>query len=70
LAARPAPLLCPFPRTATYNGSGSTDDAANFHCGGNLQNEATICGGLLTRYKKETKNAYDTMGQYNPSTCE
>jgi len=26
---------CPYPQTAIYNGSGSTGDAANFHCGGN-----------------------------------
>lgn len=24
--------LCPYPRVATYKGSGSTDDAANFVC--------------------------------------
>jgi feruloyl esterase len=24
--------LCPYPRTATYSGSGSTDDAASFAC--------------------------------------
>ncbi|HVK80583.1 MAG TPA: tannase/feruloyl esterase family alpha/beta hydrolase, partial [Verrucomicrobiae bacterium] len=24
--------LCPYPQTAHYNGSGSTDDAANFTC--------------------------------------
>ena len=24
--------LCPYPQVATYNGSGSTDDAANFSC--------------------------------------
>jgi feruloyl esterase len=24
--------LCPFPRVATYKGSGSTDEAANFVC--------------------------------------
>src|SRR5207249_7077429 len=29
--------LCPYPKTAIYNGSGSTDDAANFHCGGDLE---------------------------------
>lgn len=61
--------LCLFPQRAIYNGSGGTDDAANCHCGGDLQNEATIYGGLL-RYKKETKNTHDTMGQHNPSTCE
>jgi feruloyl esterase len=25
--------LCPYPQTAIYEGSGSTDDAANFSCG-------------------------------------
>ena len=29
--ARTRPL-CPYPRTAQYKGSGSTDDAANFVC--------------------------------------
>jgi feruloyl esterase len=24
--------LCPYPQVATYKGSGSTDDAANFTC--------------------------------------
>jgi feruloyl esterase len=24
--------LCPYPQVAKYNGSGSTDDAANFSC--------------------------------------
>jgi Tannase and feruloyl esterase len=24
--------LCPYPQVATYKGSGSIDDAANFHC--------------------------------------
>jgi hypothetical protein len=28
--------LCPFPLTAIYNGSGSTDDFHSFTCGGNL----------------------------------
>src|SRR5262249_40511215 len=29
-------LFCPFPQRAIYNGSGSTDDAKSFHCGGNV----------------------------------
>jgi feruloyl esterase len=29
LTTRP---LCPYPQVATYNGSGSTDDATNFAC--------------------------------------
>jgi hypothetical protein len=61
--------LCPFPQTSIYNGSGSTDDAANFHCGGNLQTNETICLGLRAKYKKEDQNAVDTMGKYNPSAC-
>jgi len=28
--------LCPYPQTAIYNGSGGTEDAANFHCAGNV----------------------------------
>ena len=35
--------LCPYPQTAIYNGSGSTDDAANFHCGGNLDTQEILC---------------------------
>jgi feruloyl esterase len=30
-ATRTRPL-CPYPQVATYKGSGSTDDAANFVC--------------------------------------
>jgi hypothetical protein len=62
--------LCAFPQTAIYSGTGSTDEAASFHCGGNLQNDATICQGMVTQYKREAQNAYHTMGQYNPSTCK
>jgi feruloyl esterase len=29
-------LHCTWPQTAIYNGSGSTDDAANYTCGGNI----------------------------------
>jgi hypothetical protein len=67
-AGRTRPL-CPFPQVAIYNGSGSTDDAANFHCGGDLQTKEAICAGLVTKYKKESQNAYDTMGKYNVAAC-
>jgi|GEM_PF-1170222 len=33
--------VCPYPQTATYNGKGSTDDASNFTCGGNLETGKT-----------------------------
>jgi hypothetical protein len=32
--------LCPWPQTAIYNGTGSTDVASNFTCGGNLDANA------------------------------
>jgi len=49
--------LCPYPTTAIYNGSGSTDDAANFHCGGNLETDATVCKDVLIKYKHENQGA-------------
>jgi hypothetical protein len=51
-ATRSRPL-CPYPQTAIYNGSGSTDDAANFHCGGNLEKRRVVCADVVTRYKHE-----------------
>jgi hypothetical protein len=55
-------LLCPYPRNAIYNGSGSTDDAASFHCGGNLETTAVVCADVLTRYKHEADGALDYRG--------
>jgi hypothetical protein len=49
--------LCPYPTTAIYNGAGSTDDAANFHCGGNLETAATVCKDVLMKYKHENEGA-------------
>jgi len=45
--------LCPYPQTAIYSGSGSTDDAANFRCGGNLETTEEVCDSLLVKYKQE-----------------
>jgi hypothetical protein len=39
--------LCLYPQTAIYNGAGSTDDAANFHCGGNLETDDTVSADVL-----------------------
>src|SRR5262249_30868595 len=50
--ARTRPL-CPYPQTAIYNGSGSTDVAANFHCGDNLDTAKTVCADVLVTYKSE-----------------
>jgi hypothetical protein len=34
--------ICMYPNTAVYNGSGSTDDAANFHCQTNEQDNPAL----------------------------
>jgi Tannase and feruloyl esterase len=57
-ATRSRPL-CPYPQTAIYNGTGSTDDAANFHCGGNLETKQTVCSDVLARYKHEANGHLD-----------
>ena len=54
--------LCPYPQTAVYNGTGSTDDAKNFHCGGNLETRAVVCSDVLTRYKHEEQGGLDFKG--------
>jgi len=51
--------LCPYPQTAIYNGSGSTDDAANFHCGGNLETREEVCDSVLVKYKDEVAGRLD-----------
>jgi hypothetical protein len=54
--------LCPYPQTAIYNGSGSTDDASNFHCGGNLEKREIVCADVLTKYKHEVNGPLDFSG--------
>jgi tannase/feruloyl esterase len=54
--------LCAYPETAIYNGSGSTDDAANFHCGGNLEKRRVVCSDVLAKYKHEAKGPLDFNG--------
>lgn len=55
--------LCPYPQTAVYKGSGSTDDAANFTCGGNLETREVLCDSALVRYKNEAYGALDHLGE-------
>jgi hypothetical protein len=63
-------LLCPYPQGAIYKGSGSTDDAANFVCGGNLETTQTVCADVLTKYKHETHAHLDYRGTgVNPRAC-
>jgi hypothetical protein len=45
--------ICPYPQTAIYNGQGSIDDAASFHCGGNVETRAVVCPDVLVKYKYE-----------------
>ena len=54
--------MCPYPQKAIYNGSGSTDDAANFHCGGNLEKREVVCGDVIAKYKHEVKGPLDYSG--------
>jgi hypothetical protein len=54
--------LCAYPQTAIYNGSGSTDDAANFRCGGNLETPSVVCADVLTTYKNEVNGPLDFAG--------
>ncbi|PYM31217.1 MAG: hypothetical protein DMD80_00785 [Candidatus Rokuibacteriota bacterium] len=62
--------LCPYPQTAIYNGSGSTDDAANFHCGGDLEAPEVVCVDVLTKYKHEVKGPLDFSGSgVNRNIC-
>jgi len=54
--------LCPYPQTAIYKGHGSTDDASNFRCGGNLEKRRVVCADVLTKYKREVKGQLDFKG--------
>ncbi|HEU0199113.1 MAG TPA: tannase/feruloyl esterase family alpha/beta hydrolase [Burkholderiaceae bacterium] len=51
--------LCPYPQTAIYRGSGSTDDASNFFCGGNLETREVVCDSVLAKYKHEVNGPLD-----------
>ena len=54
--------LCPYPQTAIYDGSGSTDDAGNFQCGGNLETTEIVCRDVLVKYKQEADGPLDYSG--------
>jgi hypothetical protein len=63
--------LCPYPQTAIYSGTGSTDDAANYSCGGNLEKLHTVCEDAITQYKSEATGPIDYSGMgVNPVACE
>ena len=54
--------LCPYPQTAICNGSGSTDDAGNFHCNGNLETPEIVCRDVLVKYKEKASGSPDYSG--------
>ena len=54
--------LCPYPQTAIYNGSGDTNSAASFHCGGNLETRQTVCADVIAEYKHEANGHLDFRG--------
>ena len=54
--------LCPYPQRALYNGSGSTDDAKSFHCGGNVESVPVVCADVLTGFKQEVSGGLDFSG--------
>jgi len=54
--------VCPYPQHAIYNGTGSTDVAANFHCGGNIDTPAVVCPDVLAKYKHEATGPLDFRG--------
>ncbi|HEV3482761.1 MAG TPA: tannase/feruloyl esterase family alpha/beta hydrolase [Candidatus Acidoferrales bacterium] len=63
--------LCPYPQTAIYNGTGDTNNAANYVCGGNLETHHTVCADVLVKYKHEVNGPLDYKGTgVGPEICE
>jgi hypothetical protein len=63
-------LLCPYPQTAIYNGSGDINSASSFRCGGDLEKKQVVCNDVLVRYKHEEHGSLDFSGTgLNPSAC-
>jgi hypothetical protein len=76
--------LCPWPQTAIYSGSGSTDVASSFTCGGNLDansndngttitpvivNPVALCSSARARYKQEASPTID-IANTNLDVCK
>jgi len=60
--------ICPWPTTAIYIGTGSTDVASNFHCSGDLDaNPEALCTMLRAKYKHENEGAVDTSDSAIPA---
>ncbi len=63
--------LCPWPATAIYNGSGSTEVASSFHCGGNLDaNPVAVCKMLRAENKRQSAGPLDSAKTgLDPNAC-
>jgi hypothetical protein len=62
--------LCLYPKRAIYIGSGSSDDANNFYCGGNLETPEIVCDDVLVKYKDEERGNLDFVGTgVDPKAC-
>ena len=75
--------LCPYPQTAVYNGSGAVTDAANWHCGGDLEKNVPVgtplsgppgqpvaCYDVLVKYKHEVNGSLDYQNSgVDPAMC-
>ena len=62
--------MCPYPQTAVYKGpAGGEGVAAHWSCGGNLENKATICDGLIAPFQQETEDELQAVGRRNPAAC-
>jgi hypothetical protein len=63
--------ICPYPTTAIYNGSGPTNVASSFHCGGNLDTRESLCMLPITLFGRATSNQlnYKELG-IDPGLCE
>ncbi len=62
--------VCSYPKTAIYQGSGSVHDAASFACGGNLETKQTICSGVVTQYRKQTRNVRANLVPDDGTACD
>jgi len=54
--------ICPFPKTAIYDGHGDMNNASSFHCGGNLQNLPVACNDVRTMFGQENTAHLDFEG--------
>jgi hypothetical protein len=75
--------LCPYPQTAVYKGSGNVNDAANWQCGGDMEQNVPVgtplsgapgqpvaCYDVLAKYKHEVNGPLDYQNSgLTPSMC-